>query len=348
MLNEAIYIYTGIIVFLISVFFINKNPKKRSQSSTISENIAVFKHNKASGITITLSGIFLIGLFVFIGFKDANATLYSLSFGLVLGTIFVLTGIGFLLFNLKAFFHIENGHIKGKYHWFGKIDCNVSDVTFAVWRINTLIVQLNSGKTHTVTGIENSWQLASVIRRNMPFDVTEQPAILIEKLNNLKSVKKKGLLCICSGFALLFINIFITVFLTGAKEMHKFSKTDWIVFAIMGAIEIAVIIAIFCLAQKTGKNSIQIEKLHYEIQRKTIEMQPLLPGFLIAVYTDDNYTCRITLFGYPHDSAVYYSLQKFDSEYNLVHCYTSEIFENQEALSEGLLSLIDITGTVPH
>ena len=130
--------------------------------------------------------------------------------------------------------------------------------------------------------------------------------------------------------------------------MHKFSKTDWIVFAIMGAIEIAVIIAIFCLAQKTGKNNIQIEKLHYEIQRKIIEMQPLLPGFLIAVYTDDNYTCRITLFGYPHDSAVYYSLQKFDSEYNLVHCYTSEIFENQEALSEGLLSLIDITATVPH
>ena len=348
MLNEAIYIYTGIIVFLISVFFINKNPKKRSQSSTISENIAVFKHNKADRITIILSGIFLTGLFIFIGFKDPDATLNGLLVGLVLGTLFGLIGTGFLLFNFKAFFYIDNGHIKGKYHYFGKIDCKLSDVVFAVDRVNTLIIQIKDGKTHTIMGIENSWQLASVIRRNMLFEVTEQPEILMEKLNNLKATKKNGLIYVCSGVALMFVIIFVTVFLIGEREMYEFSNIDWTIFAIMCAIEIVTGIATFYFAGKTGKNNIPIEKLQYTIQRRIIETQPLLPGFLIAVYTDDNYTCRITLFGYPHDSAVYYSLQKFDSEYNLVHCYTSEIFENQEALSEGLLSLIDITGTVPH
>ena len=130
--------------------------------------------------------------------------------------------------------------------------------------------------------------------------------------------------------------------------MHEFSKIDWTIFAIMGATEIATVIATFYFAQKTGKNNIPIEKLHYEIQRRIIETQPLLPGFVIAVYTDENYTRRITLFGYPNDSAVYYSVQKSDAKHNLVQEYTSEIFENQEMVIEGFRSLIDITEKVLH
>jgi hypothetical protein len=156
----------------------------------------------------------------------------------------------------------------------------------------------------------------------MRFDVTEQPEMLNEKLNNLKSIKKKGLIYVCSGLALMFINIFVTVFLTGEREMHEFSNIDWTIFSIMGVVEIATIIATFYFAQKTGKNNIPIEKLQYTIQRRIIETQPLLPGFVIAVYTDENYTGRITLFGYPNDSAVYYSVQEFASDYTLFRAYT--------------------------
>lgn len=45
MLNEAIYIYIGIIVFLISVFFIYKKQKNNSQTSLLLETNGVFKHN---------------------------------------------------------------------------------------------------------------------------------------------------------------------------------------------------------------------------------------------------------------------------------------------------------------
>jgi hypothetical protein len=170
----------------------------------------------------------------------------------------------------------------------------------------------------------------------------------MEKLNNLRAAKKKELISVYSGVALMFIIIFITVFLTGEREMHEFSNLDWTIFAIMGAIEIATVIATFYFAQKTGKNNIPIEKLHYEIQRRIIETQPLLPGFVIAVYTDENYTGRITLFGYPNDSAVYYTVQELDAGYNLVQEYTSETFEDQEGLIEGFRSLIDITDKVLH
>lgn len=290
----------------------------------------------------------MIGLFIFIGFKDPDATLNGLLVGLVLGTLFGLIGTGFLLFNFKAFFYIDNGHIKGKYHYFGKINCNIGDVSFTLGRNQTLIIQLKDGKTYTIMGIENAWQLASIIRQNMPFEVAEQTETLIEELNKLKSSKKKGLIYVCFGLALMFINIFITVFLTNDREMHEFSKTDWTVFAIMCVIEIITVIVTFFFASKTGKNNVPIEKLKYSIQRTIIESYPLLPGFVIAVYTDENYTGRITLFGYPHDSAVYYSVQEFASDYTLFRTYTSDVYDSQDELPADFETLIDITDKVLH
>ena len=294
-----------------------------------------------------LCGLAFIGLYIFLNIVDPVATNELLTF-LIVGIMICLVVIPSWLLNLGAFIRIDDDSIKAKYHWFGKIDCKLSDVTFAIARVNTLIIQLKDGKTHTIMGIENSWPLCSVIRRNMSFDVTEQTETLNEKLNNLKATKKNGLIYVCSGVALMFVIIFVTVFLTGEREMYEFSNIDWTIFAIMCAIEIVTGIATFYFAGKTGKNNIPIEKLRYTIQRRIIETQPLLPGFVIAVYTDENYTGRITLFGYPHDSAVYYSVQEFDSDYTLFRAYTSDIYDSQEELPADFETLIDITDKVLH
>lgn len=292
-------------------------------------------------------GLFFIGLYIFLNIVDPKATSELLTF-LIMGILIILVVIPSWLLNFGAFIHIDEDSIKAKYHWFGKIDCKLSDVVFAVARVNTLIIQLKDGKTHTIMGIENSWPLCSVIRRNMSFDVTEQPETLNEKLNNLKATKKNGLIYVCFGVALMFIIIFITVFLTGEREMYEFSNIDWTIFAIMCAMEILTGIATFYFAGKTGKNNIPIEKLQYTIQRRIIETQPLLPGFVIAVYTDENYTGRITLFGYPHDSAVYYSVQEFASDYTLFSAYTSDVYDSQDELPADFETLIDITDKVLH
>ena len=294
-----------------------------------------------------LCGLAFIGMYIFLNIVDPEATSELLTF-LIVGIMICLIVIPSWLLNLGAYIHIDETSIKAKYHWFGKIDCKLSDVVFAVARVNTLIIQLKDGKTHTIMGIENSWPLASIIRRNMSFEVTEQPEILMEKLNNLKATKKNGLIYVCSGVALMFVIIFITVFLTGEREMHEFSNIDWTIFAIMSVIELATVITTFYFAGKTGKNNIPIEKLQYEIQRRIIETQPLLPGFVIAIYTDENYTGRITLFGYPNDSAVYYSVQEFASDYTLFRAYTSDVYGSQEELPADFETLIDITDKVLH
>lgn len=294
-----------------------------------------------------LCGLAFIGMYIFLNIVDPTATSKLLTF-LIVGIMICLVVIPSWLLNSGAFIHIDEDSIKAKYHWFGKIDCKLSDVVFAVARVNTLIIQLKDGKTHTIMGIENSWPLASIIRRNMSFEVTEQPETLNEKLNNLKANKKNGLIYVCSGVALMFVIIFITVFLTGEREIHEFSNIDWTIFAIMLATEIATAVATFYFAEKTGKNNIPIEKLQYEIQRRIIETQPLLPGFVIAVYTDENYTGRITLFGYPNVSAVYYSVQAFASDYTLFRAYTSDVYDSQEELPANFETLIDITEKVLH
>ena len=294
-----------------------------------------------------LCGLAFIGMYIFLNIVVPKATSELLTF-LIVGVMICLVVIPSWLLNLGAYIHIDETSIKAKYHWFGKIDCKLSDVVFAVARVNTLIIQLKDGKTHTIMDIENSWPLASIIRRNMPFEVTEQPEILMEKLNNLKATKKNGLIYVCSGVALMLVIIFVTVFLTGEREMHEFSNIDWTIFTIMVAAEIATTVATFHFAKKTGQNNIPIEKLQYEIQRRIIETQPLLPGFVIAVYTDENYTGRITLFGYPNDSAVYYSVQEFASDYTLFRAYTSDVYGSQEELPADFETLIDITDKVLH
>lgn len=294
-----------------------------------------------------LCGLAFIGMYIFLNIVDPEATSKLLTF-LIVGIMICLVVIPSWLLNLGAYIHIDETSIKAKYHWFGKIDCKLSDVTYAVARINTLIIQLKDGKTHTIMGVANPWPLASIIRRNMSFEVTEQPEILMEKLNNLKATKKNGLIYVCSSVALMFVIIFITVFLTGEREMHEFSNIDWTIFAIMVATEIATAVATFYFAGKTGKNNIPIEKLQYEIQRRIIETQPILPGFVIAVYTDENYTGRITLFGYPHDSAVYYSVQEFASDYTLFRANTSDVYDSQDELPADFETLIDITDKVLH
>ena len=292
-------------------------------------------------------GLFFIGLYIFLNIVDSEATSELLTF-LIIGILIILVVIPSWLLNFGAFIHIDENSINAKYHWFGKIDCKLSDVTFAVARVNTLIIQLKDGKTHTIMGLENSWPLASLIRRSMSFDVTEQLETLNEKLNSLMTAKKKGIIYVCSGMALMFINIFVTVFLTGEREMLEFSNIDWTTFAIMCAIEIVTVIITFYFASKTGKNNIPIEKLQYEIQRRIIETNPLSPGHIIAVYTDNNYTVRVTIYGYPHQSTVYYLVQELDSEYNLVRAYLSDTYESQEDLPEDFEALIDITNKVLH
>ena len=307
---------------------------------------AVFKKKSIWNIVTLFCGLIIIGLFIFIGYVDSEATVSNLLTGIVFGSIVSMFSVICLLFNFKAHLSIDNGRIRGRYHYFGKIDCRVSDVDFALGQMNTLSIQLKCGKCHTIFGIENPSVLCSKILRNMTFEAGTSPKEMIVSLDKLKSEKKKYIIWVCFGLALMFINIFITVFLTGEKELNEFSAVDWIIFAVMGAIEVAIIGLTFYFARKAGKYNIPIHKQKYAIRRVIIETESLLPGNVLNVFADENYTGRITLFGYPNSNNIYYTVEEFASDYNLSKAYDSEIYEDIEQISSGLEALIDITEKV--
>lgn len=58
---------------------------------------------------------------------------------------------------------------------------------------------------------------------------------------------------LCCAFAVLLLNIFIVVQLTGGREPQFFSPTDWRWFIAFLIIEAALLVLIFVLAQKLGK-----------------------------------------------------------------------------------------------
>ena len=65
-------------------------------------------------------------------------------------------------------------------------------------------------------------------------------------------------------------------------------------------------------------------------------------GFYLAVYSDIDYTGRLILFGSPHESSVYYTVQLVDKDYNLVKEFESDILESTDDLPD-ISSFIDIT-----
>ena len=307
---------------------------------------ATFKKKYFWDIICLLCGLFLIGLFVFVGYKDSEATVGDIFNGVTIGIFISILGVIFLLFNFRAYLYIENGHIKGKYHYFGKIDCNVTDVDFVLPQINTLTILLKNGKRHTISGIENAGLLSFEIRRQIFKLESEMPDDVYRELKNAQITRKKELRQLFVSLPLIFINIFIAAFLTGGREMYDFSKLDWSLFAVMGVIEVLTVIVIFHFADKCGRRSLYIEHLKYRLEGAIIAFQPLPSGNPIRVYTDENYTGRIIVFGYPNEEGVYYCVQEFfEGEFRLDTVYTSEIYESEEILSEEMVLyfFIDIT-----
>lgn len=294
-------------------------------------------------VLLLLCGIFFVILYVFLNMMDSEATSELLTF-LIMGIICGLIAIPSMLLNRGAYIHIEENTIKAKYHWFGKLDSSIDDIEFVLPQINTLTILLKSGKRHVIMGVENSWALSSAIRRQCFKIEKETPNSLRQKLSLAQTTRKKELWWVLGGVALLFVNIFIAVLLTGGRDLHEFSQLDWILFSVMGAIELLTLIGLFYVAQRCGKHLLPIEQLEYRLRGAIIATHPLPTNNITAVYTDENHTGRIVVCGFPNDGSVYYCMEEIYGNFELKTVHTSEIYESTEELpEEGLSALIDIT-----
>ena len=293
-------------------------------------------------LLFVIGGLLSVGFYVFLKITapdDAKELLFFLILGIVLCLISALSW----LLTSNGYLSVDNHSIKGRYNCFWKIENQLSEVSFASAQGNSLTIQMKNGDFHTIMNMANARQLASFIRKNIPPAETEAPCVLMEKLNELKNARKKSLIYTCLVGVFLFLNIFIAVFLTGGREWSEFGKTDRIIMSIMGAIEFLTFLALFHFARKAGRKMAPIEKMQYTLRKRVMENTALLPGKVIRVFADEDYSERITVFGYPHDNGVYFVEQAWSSDCSLVTVYQSEVYENLAHLPEGFKALTDIT-----
>ena len=305
---------------------------------------AAFQKKYFWNILCLLCGLLIIGLFLFVGYKDSEATLSDKIAGIIWGAMICLFSIISLRFNFRAYLRIGEGRLRSKYHFFGEIDCKISDISFVLGRNNTLMLQLKHGKRHTIMGIENAYHLATVLRTGIFHIETASPDDLLLKLKKEQTAQKKKLLYTVGCVMLMFVNIFIAVLLTGGKELSAFTKMDWLLFTIMGLLEVMTVLFMFYIANQCGKHTFPIEQLKHQIKGAYIATAPLPAGIVKRVYTDANHMGRIVICGFPNDESVYYCTQEFVGNYLLKTVDTSQIYENEEQLLNGALSaFIDIS-----
>ncbi len=305
---------------------------------------AVFvRKNQTRNILIMVLGVALIALRSYLCFF-ARETGFGVSSLPVLGSLLLLMGAVSFSLNRGAFIHVDESTIRGKYHWFGKIDCSLSEIAFVFPQMNALTILLKNGKRHMIVGIINPWSMRDDIRRKTVQLERETPDKLCRDLMKIQAARQKELWGVLVGCLLLFVNIFVTAMLTGERDMPAFTDTDWIVFAVMCAAELATIGGTLFIADRCGKRILPIEWLKYRLRGAVIASEPLPSNSVVGVFTDTNFSGRIVVCGFPNDESVYYEVQKVNGQYDLITDHISQVYDCEEELpKEQFSKLIDIT-----
>ena len=309
---------------------------------------AVFKKmSRITFIIFLILDLIWLGLCVFFMVeKNMTAAGDIFAFSFVTIIFFSFTIIPFL-YNHKAYLYINDNKIVGKFGFFKRLECNISEVTFVLAQNDTINIVLKDRKYY-IMGIKNAYAISAFIQQKMPFSPCKVTNEAVENIKKRVKDRRKNIIFVICGIGLSFAWLFITIFLTGARDLPEFSRVDWIIFSIMCILEIPTIIAMFIFAIKSRKGNIGFEKQIYDVKRSVLETAPLLwgPGDLRAVLVDILCSKRITVYCGCVESnplSTCCNIEILDENFNLQFLFQTETFimENFDEEFEGLVNLTD-------
>ena len=293
-----------------------------------------------------LCGLLFIGIGISMCLSESAAE-NSWVFLLLFGMAYFVASIVMVLFNHGAYLRIEGNRIVAKYHWRRRLDCVIADVAFVIPELNTLRILLKSGKQIVIMGLRNSWEVGAEMRR-LGFSLEkERPEVLRTQYDHVRVGRKKALFWVIGLGIMMFVNIFLAALLTGFRDMADFTDSDWTRFAIMGAVEAITVTVFFLFALRCGRLNLTMTALHHRLCGAVIANHPLPSNHIAGIYTDEHYSGRIVVCGFPNDESVFYCVEQFNRQLELEAVHTSEIFANPADLpDEGFSSLMDITDAI--
>lgn len=295
-----------------------------------------------SGILLILSGACLSGLFLFIRFVDSEAT-NSIYWGVGAGAVFVLLGIGAWIVEHSVNIMVIGNRVQARNQCLSKLDCDISEVETVVDGYMGIDILLKNGRNFSIMGVINAEIISEYIRSRITMDVGQSASILIGEIKQFQSKRKSSLLATVGALLMLFVNIFLLVAMTDARDLDQFTRSDWQKMLVMGILELITLSAAFWFAGRSGKYLHLIQRLKYRINRTLVETEPLPAGNAELVLTDDHYGGRIMVCGFPNDTGIYFIVQEVSGNYSLETIHTSAILDDYSHLPHELDGLLDIT-----
>ena len=295
-----------------------------------------------SGILLILSGACLSGLFLFIRFVDSEAT-NSIYWGVGAGAVFVLLGIGAWIVEHSVNIMVIGNRVQARNQCLSKLDCDISEVETVVDGYMGIDILLKNGRNFSIMGVINAEIISEYIRSRITIDVGQSVSILIDEIKQFQSKRKSSLFAMVGALLMLFVNIFLLVAMTDARDLDQFTRSDWQKMLVMGILELITLSAAFWFAGRSGKYLHLIQRLKYRINRTLVETEPLPGGNAELVLTDDHYGGRIIVCGFPNDTGIYFTVQEVNGNYCLETIHTSRILEGYSDFPSELDDLLDIT-----
>lgn len=299
-----------------------------------------------SGMLLLLSGVCLAGLFLFIRIVDSEAT-DSLYWGVAAGAMLALLGAGVWIAERSVHIEVTGNRVQARNQCLRKLDCSISDIEAVIDGQMGIEILLKSGKNFSIMGVTNADHISNYIRRRVIIELHPPVSILIEELNQIQKKRKSSLFATVGAVLMLFVNIFLLVAMTDARDLDQFTPSDWQKMLVMGILELITLSAAFWFAGRSGKYLHLIQRLKYRINRTLVETEPLPASNAELVLTDDHYGGRIVVCGFPNDTGKYFTVQEVNGNYCLETIHTSRILESYSDLPSELDDLMDITACFP-
>lgn len=231
-----------------------------------------------------------------------------------------------------SYFQVDEQRLQARYLCFVTLDCPLSDVAFVLPQLNSLTVILKNGKRHTLAGMANSFAVGRYLRKQIFSLETAPVEELRAQLAKLTAKRKKYFYFVFGVFALMIATILVTVALTGGRDIGEFTPNDRILFAAMGVVELVEVVVLFWVASKAGRLLWPVEHTKFRLRSALIASQPLPPGNARYVYTNPDFFQRVTLFGFPSDSDMYYVIERITKDHILFVCHESALFPDERSL----------------
>lgn len=307
------------------------------------------RFSKVFNIIGLISGIFLVFLFGFFLYwgefntlDDRIVSAFFLCYGLFIS---ILCGIS-LYVNQKAYIHVDTEKISAFCHFGLSLKCNLSEVNRVSCGGTVLNIQLNTGKKYHLINLENACQIGKYIQKK----IFRKPSIFLDKDELLTAIpllkkrrKREGISSIIC-FLLLFPGIFLTSALTGWKDLHEFSTSDWTVFAIMANISVITIVVFCILLHKFLQQTDELNKMREALYQIILRTAPGQPGNAMKRFLDDDVcaSIRLTIYGYPHSDEVYFTVERVNQNYEIECIHTSRIYSNIAGLAAEIDGMTEI------